>query len=180
MGVSLTFNDGKAFNAENICDICDVLLTDRRTRSELLCARKTPSSTSGELVNELLTKDATPQSGGLDAIPQSDGFQDILDDLEHEEKLSVSGGRRNDRYSTRGMSASSLAESLEETIIRAGDNFTQIFGSLSELQLQVQQLEQQNDWYQVATPYVSCKIGMTYVFPLPPSSSSYSSGLLLS
>ena len=177
--MSLTVNDGKTFNAENICDTCDVLLTDSRTRSELLCARKTPSSTIGELVDQLL-QDATPQSGGLDAIPQSGGFQDILDDLEHEEKLSVSGGRRNDRYSTRGMSASSLAESLEETIIRAGDNFTQIFGSLSELQLQVQQLEQQNDWYQVATPYVSCKIGMTYVFPLPPSSSSYSSGLLLS
>ena len=172
MGVPLTVNDGKAFNAENICDTCDVLLTDSRTRSELLCARKTPSSSIGD--------DATPQGGGLDAIPQSGGFQDILDDLEHEEKLSVSGGRRNDRYSTRGISVSSLAESLEETIVSAGDNFTQIFGSLSELQLQVQQLEQQNDWYQVATPYVSCKIGMTYVFPLPPSSSSYSSGLLLS
>jgi hypothetical protein len=180
MGVSLTVNDGKTFNAENICDTCDVLLTDSRTRSELLCARKTPSSTIGELVDQLPTEDATPQSGGLDAIPQSGGFQDILDDLEHEEKLSVSGGRRSDRYSTRAISVSSLAESLEETIISSADNFTQLFGSLSELQLQVQQLEHQNDWSQVATPYVSCKIGMTYVFPLPPSPSSFSSGVLLS
>ena len=153
MGVSLTVNDGKTFNAENICDTCDVLLTDSRTRSELLCARKTPSSAIGELGDQLVTEDATPQSGGLDGIPQSGGFQDILDDLEHEEKLSVSGGRRNDRYSS-------------------GDNFTQLFGSLSELQLQVQQLEQQNDWSQVATPYVPCKIGITYVLfrSLPPLS----------
>jgi hypothetical protein len=151
MGVPLTVNDGKAFNAENICDTCDVLLTSSRTRSELLCARKTRSSMIGDLADALLTEDATP-------------FQDTLDDLEWggQEKLSMSGGRRNNIHSS------------------SADNFTQIFGSLSELQVQVQRLEQQNDWSQVATPYVSCKIGMTYVlFPLSPSPSSFSSGLLL-
>ena len=69
MGVPLTVNDGKAFYAENICDTCDVLLTSSRTRSELLCARKTTSSTIGDLVDALLTEDTT-------------AFQDTLDDLE--------------------------------------------------------------------------------------------------
>jgi hypothetical protein len=73
MGVPLTVNDGKAFNAENICDTCDVLVTSSRIRSELLCARKTTSSTI-DLVDALHTEDV--ECGA-------------------EEKWSVSGGRRS-------------------------------------------------------------------------------------
>jgi hypothetical protein len=40
IGVPLTDNvDSKAFSSANICDTCDVLLTDSRARSDFLCAK---------------------------------------------------------------------------------------------------------------------------------------------
>ena len=51
MGVSLADNvDSKAFSSANICDTCDVLLTDSRARSDFLCAKNvaTPKVEAGQ------------------------------------------------------------------------------------------------------------------------------------
>jgi len=149
MGVPLSDNDGTAFNAANVCDECDVLLTSSRARSDTLCAKhraKAIARSAKRLVSNKgqASQARTPLGARLDRRMRSQPHHNEF----HTRASHDDGDPTFEQIRRLHTDLQALEETFNSTV--------------DELSREVAQLQVQHDWTKVVTGYMTCELGMTW------------------
>jgi hypothetical protein len=154
MGVPLTDNiDSKAFSSANICDTCDVLLTDSRARSDFLCAKivEKPNVEAGKKNTHAGKMQIQNQHNRVGTPSTSEGAI-------HGETDPATRSFPDGSSARRSMSFSSMDTAIDTLSTAVFD----LNSTVDYLSQQVAQLSKQNNFSQVATPYITCNIRMSW------------------
>ena len=157
MGVPLTDNSGSAFKAENLCEKCDILITSSRARSDILCSGKMMHihKASAKTRKTATERARTMEGKRADGVPSAPNNRRAAGNgqsrLQRATVRSHDDGRgKEHRQTMRSMSEGDLAQTISAMETRYDAHEARLAA-----------LEEQNDWQEIATNYVSCSISLS-------------------